>query len=221
MSLTVAELHLLAPRCHNPEVWQPVLDAAMQKYEIDSGNRRAFFLANILHESMELSHTEENLNYSAAALLATWPKHFDADGAAWCAHRPDAIANRAYANRMGNGPEASGDGWRFRGRGLLQVTGRSGYAAAAAALGLDCLADPALLAEPEGACLSAAEFFARTGCRELADAGDFNGVVEKINGGLLGLDSRLRYLGECSRILVPAVAPAPAPAPPAPAEVIA
>lgn len=171
--------------------WLPHLQAACDRFEINTRNRVACFLATIGVESAALTSVVENLNYSAAGLLATWPSHFSATTAAACARNPQAIANIVYANRMGNGAPASGDGWHYRGRGLIQITGRANYATAGAALGLDLVNHPELLEQPANAALSAAWFWTEHGCNPLADSGDMVAVTKKVNGGTNGLAERL------------------------------
>ncbi len=138
----------------------------------------------------------ENLNYSPRGLAATWPSRYrGADGqpnalAQRLARNPQAIANNAYASRNGNGDEPSGDGWRFRGRGLLQITGRSNYRAAGAGLGQPLECEPEVLEQPEWAAISAAWWWASHGLNELADCGEFAAITRRINGGTCGLDDR-------------------------------
>ena len=163
--------------------------------------RLAMFLAQVAHESGGLLHVSENLNYSAEALLACFPSHFDSDTAEDYARQPERIADCCYADRMGNGNEASGDGWSYRGRGLIQITGRANYAACGAALGLDLIAHPELLETPANAALSAAWFWASHGCNGLADAGDFVGITKRINGGVNGLADRQAYLARAQSVL--------------------
>ncbi|TDR79985.1 glycoside hydrolase family 19 protein [Paludibacterium purpuratum] len=181
--------------------WQASLSTACAKYLINTPRRIAAFLSQVGVESAGLSALVENLNYSADGLLATFPTHFDAALAAQYARAPQKIANRVYAGRMGNGDEASGDGWVYRGRGLLQITGCAGYAACGKALGLDLLAHPEWLELPANAALSAAWYFAGHGCLALADAGDLRGVTRAINGGLNGYAERLALFGAAERVL--------------------
>ncbi len=167
-------------------VFVPALNRAMARFKIDSRVRQAAFIAQIGHESGQLRRLVENLNYSAEALVRTWPNRFTAQTAAACARQPEKIANRVYGGRMGNGPEASGDGWRFRGRGLIQLTGRSNYRAAAGGLGLPLEAQPELLEQPEQAAQSAAWWWSTHGLNELADAGRFQDIGSIINTGSPG-----------------------------------
>lgn len=172
------------------------LQLVFLRFSLTTPTRQSAFLAQAAHESAGFTRLTENLNYSATGLAATWPGRFrGADGqpsalARALHRRPEAIANVVYANRMGNGPEASGDGWRYRGRGLLQITGRAQYQRCGAALGLPLVEQPDLLALPEPAVLSAAWFWQVNGLNELADAGDFEAIARRINGGLNGLAER-------------------------------
>jgi len=181
--------------------WAPALNDCMRACAITSSVRQAAFLAQVMVESSELRHVDEALGYSAQRLRQVWPQRFPSDEmVAKYAHNPAALANRVYAGRMGNGDETSGDGWRFHGRGLIQLTGRDNYQALAQAMRLDVLADPDLLLAPAGAALSAAWFWQSKGLNELADhlEGDqadqhFEQITRRINGGTLGLDERRAY----------------------------
>ncbi len=166
------------------------LNAAMARFGINTPQRAAAFLAQCAHESGRFLHVEENLNYSADALQRVWPNRFDADHAQLYAHQPQRIANRAYAGRNGNGDEASGDGWRFRGRGFIQLTGRENYRRLEIALGEHIVDNPDHVATPKYAALSAAWFWSYNGLNALADAGDIVAITKRINGGTLGLDER-------------------------------
>lgn len=177
-------------------VFISVLTPALSRFSISTPIRQSAFLAECAHESAGFSRLAENLNYSAAGLAATWPGRFrGVDGqpnalALAYQRRPVVIANHVYANRMGNGSEESGDGWRYRGRGLLQITGRGMYQRCGEALGLPLLEQPDLLLQPEPAVLSAAWFWQSNGLNALADAGDLEGITRRINGGLNGLAER-------------------------------
>ena len=179
--------------------WLPHLSMAAHRYQIDANPRRlAAWLATIAHESARLTSVVENLNYSAQGLAATWPSRYaDMAGqptatAIRIARRQEDIANLTYAGRLGNGSAGSGDGWRYRGRGLIQITGRANYAQSGAELGLNLIAKPELLEQPYLAALSAAEWWHRHGCNQIADTGDMAAVTRKVNGGLTGLDDRLQ-----------------------------
>jgi putative chitinase len=154
----------------------------------------AGFLAQVGHESGGLRFTIENLNYRAEALTRLWPSRFPPGIAESYAMQPERIANRAYADRMGNGDEASGDGWAYRGRGLIQLTGKDNYAAFSLEANNEALTKPDLVAEVELAALSAGWFWSSNGLNALADNKDIVGMTVKINGGTNGLDDRqMRY----------------------------
>lgn len=178
--------------------WLAPLNAAMRACAIDTPPRQAAFLAQVLVESGGLCAREEVLNYRPERLRAVWPSHFHDDADVLrCAHHPEALANHVYASRMGNGDEKSGDGWRYRGRGLIELTGRENYARFAKASGLDVLARPDLLLEPCGAAHSAAWFWADHKLNEAADAttgvdaaARFDQISRRINGGSIGLGER-------------------------------
>ncbi len=169
------------------------LNTAMQEFSINTPLRQAAFIAQTAHESIGYTATKENLNYSAAALTATWPTRFQPEVAAMYARQPEKIANRAYGGRLGNGDEASGDGWRYRGRGIIQITGKSNYRECGAGLGLNLVATPELLEEQSNAFRSGAWFWDSRTLSPLADVGDFLAITKKINGGTNGLADRERY----------------------------
>jgi putative chitinase len=192
------------------ERWLPHVQNAMARFGIESKNQVAAWLAQTAHESGGYTMLTENLNYKAATLAACWPNRFavvgadkkpvkDAQGkmtptavANAIAGKPELIANLVYSSRMGNGPAESGEGWKYRGRGLKQLTGKDNYTRCGAALQLDIVANPDLLLEPEGAAMSAAWFWSVNKCGALADANDFTGLTKKINGGTIGLADRER-----------------------------
>lgn len=163
--------------------WGVAVEQAFSCYSITTSLRQAAFLAQASHESGGFSRLEENLNYGSAGLLLTFPKHFNQAQAETYAHHQDMIANRAYADRMGNGPEGSGDGWRYRGRGILQLTGKDAYRDCGKAIGMDLLSKPELLAQPLGASHSAGWEWSSRDLNKLADAGDFDGISDLINLG--------------------------------------
>ncbi|MBJ9973951.1 glycoside hydrolase family 19 protein [Pseudomonas sp. S75] len=187
MPITEQQLLQILPRSAAvAEAFLPALNAAMMRWDIDSPARMAAFLAQVGHESGQLLERVENLNYSAEALLRTWPSRFDAQTARAYERQPQRIANRVYGGRMGNGPEDSGDGWRYRGRGLIQLTGHDNYQAAAQALDLPLLERPELLETPEAAAQSAAWWWAAHGLNALADAGRIADIGSIINTGQPG-----------------------------------
>lgn len=175
----------------------PYFDSLMMafgRFGLSSIQRQAPFLGQVHHESGGFLHTVENLNYSAEALRRTWPSRFpDEKTAASYARQPEKIGNHVYANRMGNGDEASGDGWRYRGQGLIQLTGRDNVLAYSKTVYGDdrVLKNPALLQLPTDAVLSAGWFWDSRNLNPLADAADYEGITKRINGGTLGLDDRI------------------------------
>lgn len=177
------------------------LNACFDKFGINTHLHIAAFLAQVGHESGRLSQVVENLNYSADALRRTWPSRFMPDLAIQVARQPDRIANIVYGGRMGN--VELGDGWKYRGRGLIQITGRDNYAACSKALFGDdrLLRNPELLEQPEWACMSAAWFWDSRGLNSLADKGDIVGVTKKINGGTNGLEDRKALYEKALKVL--------------------
>lgn len=151
--------------------WLTPIKNAAAAYDISTARRMAHFLAQCSAESGRFSSFNENLNYSAAGLVATWPSRFTKKTAPAYARNPQKIANYVYAGRLGNGNAASGDGWKYRGRGLIQLTGKSGYANFGKAVGQNFLANPDLLLQPNWAALSAAWFWKNNGLNALADKG--------------------------------------------------
>ena len=176
------------------EKWCIPLRYTCSNFDINTPNRVAGFLAQIGHESGGFRFTSENLNYRSEALTRVWPTRFPPGIAESYAMQPERIANRAYADRMGNGDEASGDGWKYRGRGLIQLTGKDNYAAFSMSADNEALVKPHLVAEPELAALSAGWFWQTNGLNALADDKDIVGMTKQINGGTNGLDDRqMRY----------------------------
>lgn len=193
---TAVELLRIAPLCSRPEVWAVSLGAAAAVFDIrDNADRLCMWTANLLHESGQLRRLEEDLRYSAGRLREMWPARFATwDLARHFAGRPEDIANYVYANRMGNGDETSGDGWRFRGRGPIQLTGRINYARAGEALGQPLVVEPELVLQPDIGALTAAWYWAQAGCNTLADRGLFGDAVRAVNGALTAIEDRSAYL---------------------------
>lgn len=181
--------------------WFGPLTAAMEAYEITTPAREAMFLAQTAHESMDFTALVEHMNYSAIRLRQVFPKYFSEEEAEAYANNGPWIAERVYGGRMGNGPEGSGDGWRFIGRGLIHITGRSNYRECGAALGADLTASPELLELPDWAAASAAWFWWSRGLNAMADAGDYEGVTRTINGGTIGLAERQAKLASIQRAM--------------------
>lgn len=173
------------------------LAEAMSKYGITTPARQAAFLAQLAHESAELRRVQENLNYSWERLRKVFPRYFRTDPEAQAYDRqPERIANRVYANRMLNGDETSGDGWRFRGRGPIQVTGRENYRKSGQALGIGLESDPDRLLDPAIGCMAAAWYWHSRGLNALADSDDenaFREITRRINGGFFGLEERVHF----------------------------
>ena len=180
----------------NLDKYCPHLTGLMPKYGMDTPLRQRHFLAQLLHESGWFQYVRENLNYSAEGLLKIFPKYFSSISLARQYERqPEKIANQVYGNRLGNGNVASGDGWRFIGRGLIQITGRFNYENVSQALFVDLrlLDKPSLLEEPQYAVESACYFWKSNNLNALADEDDIVAVTKRINGGVNGLDDRKRY----------------------------
>ena len=176
------------------EKWHVALQFTCNKFEINTPERVAGFLSQTGHESGGFRFTSEDLHYRAEALTRIWSQRFPPGVAESYAMQPERIANRAYADRMGNGDEASGEGWLYRGRGLIQLTGKDSYAAFSLAADNEALVKPDLVAEPELAALSAGWFWVDKGLNALADAKDIVGMSKRVNGGTNGLDDRqMRY----------------------------
>ncbi|SEC24520.1 putative chitinase [Pseudomonas saponiphila] len=200
MPITQQQLLQILPQARQVAgFFVPALNAAMSRFKIDSPVRMAAFIAQVGHESGQLTRMVENLNYSAQGLLATWPSRFTAQTAAAVARQPEKIANIVYAGRMGN--TLPGDGWKYRGRGLIQLTGANNYRAAGAALGLDLVNHPELVEQQETAALVAGWFWQSNGLNELADAGQFDKITRAINGGLNGQADRLALRDAAVKVL--------------------
>jgi putative chitinase len=191
------------------EKWLPYVQKALNRFDITSEKQVAAWIAQTAHESGGYVNLTENLNYSDVGLAGTWPNRFaeidpstkkpkkDAKGFnipnrfAKALHRnPEAIANVVYGGRLGNGPIESGEGWKHRGMGLKQLTGKENHKRCGDALGIDFISNPEKLLEPEYASLSAAWFWVDKKCGPLADADDFVGLTKRINGGTIGLQDR-------------------------------
>ena len=172
--------------------------AAMSSLE-----RRAAFLAQLAHESASFTAISENLNYSAVGLMKTFKKYFPTQELAdQYAKKPMAIANRVYAKRMGNGDEASGDGWKYRGRGFLQLTGKKNYTAAGLDLGVDMINDPDYATTPEGAVNTALWYWKKNNLNIYSDVENIREMTRIINGGYNGLDERIANYNKAKEILL-------------------
>lgn len=174
----------------NGSEWVDLMNKFLPLYGISTPPRVAMFIAQCGHESGNFGRITENLNYSAQNLIANWPKRFNIATAAICARKPEKIANKVYADRMGNGSEASGDGWKFRGRGLIQITGKANYAAFAESAHLTLNEAIAYLETKEGALKSALWFWGEHSLNTLSDHQNVLSVTKIINGGTNGLSDR-------------------------------
>lgn len=186
----VEHVHSLLQGNPHSADWYKALCDELPKYQITTVPRVAMFMAQCGHESANFTALKENLNYQAHALSSIWPKRFPPDVAAQYAHNQEAIANRAYCDRMGNGPEESGDGWKFHGRGLIQLTGRSLYEAFAREIGKDLDETVEYCETFDGAIESACFFWEHHGLNAISDAGDIVHATKVINGGTLGIKDR-------------------------------
>ena len=203
------QLVAVMPALERPSLWHGALCSAMQQFGIDTVPRAAAFLAQIAYESDQCREIQERLNFSAVGLTRTWPKRFPTlELARPYEYHPEKLANFIYANRLGNGPTESRDGYRFRGRGLIQFVGRSNYAAVSDALGVDFVSNPDSLLDPRHASMSAAWFWKTRGLSELADdrsddddSDDFRQITRVINGGLNGFLDRVDFWTRAKRVL--------------------
>lgn len=188
----------------NPYIdnWHHALDLCLPDYDINTPRRVAMFIAQCAHESGGFKFLKENLNYKAASLMKVWPRYFPTQEIAnQYAGKQEMIANRAYGGRMGNGPEATGDGWRFCGRGLIQLTGRNNYQNFADSIETPVEDIPAYLQTFEGAVQSACWFWETNNLNRWSDQGDVLTVTKKINGGTLGLADRTKHYQHALHIL--------------------
>ncbi len=197
-------LQAVAPRLSADQraAWVAVLAASLPKAGIAAPRCAAAFLGQCAVESGGFLSLEEDLNYSAERLCAVWPARFpDADSARACAFQPETLANRVYGNRMGNGDEASGDGWRFRGRGLIQITGRSAYDSFASAVSMTLDQAVAHAATQAGAADSAVWFWTANDLNALATTWSIDAMTRKINGGMEGAAERIRLCQAALQVL--------------------
>ena len=188
----------------NPYIdhWYEALEQALPDYDINTPERVAAFMAQTAHESGEYRAIKENLNYRAVSLRKVFPKYFPTDElAAAYAQQPEKIANRVYANRMGNGPEESGDGYRYCGRGLIQLTGKSNYQTFADSIEITPEEVSEFLATFEGAVQSACWFWEANDLNKWADKGDIVMLTKKINGGTIGLEDRIEHYNHILHVL--------------------
>ena len=201
-NFTKQQLKEMIPKNPYVDQWFEAISEILPEYEITTPQRVAAFLAQCAHESGGFVFLKENLNYKAASLRRVFPKYFADDAiAAQYAGKGEMIANRVYANRMGNGDEASGDGYRFCGRGLIQLTGRSNYTNFAMSIETPVEEIPAFLQTFEGAVQSACWFWENNNLNKWADAGDIEKMTRIINGGTIGLEDRKRHYEHALHVL--------------------
>lgn len=189
--LTLEQIKYLCPLNKNPKDLTTFLNAILPKYDINTKERIACFLAQCSHESNQFTTLKENLNYSASGLHSTWKKRFPTLDSARPYHRnPEKIANKVYCDRMGNGSEASGEGYKYRGRGCIQLTGKENYTKFAKSIGKTLDETVSYCETLEGALESGCFFWKTNNLNKLVDAGNFTGLTKAINGGENGLEER-------------------------------
>jgi len=189
---------------HIDPKWVDPLNATFQRFGILTPRQQAAFIGQCGHECGNFRILEENLNYRAETLMKVWPKRFPTlEIANQYARNPKKIANKVYADRMGNRDEASGDGYRFRGRGCIQLTGSANYYHAGQALGVDFIMEPDLVATPQYAALTAGFFWHTQKLNALAESGNNLAITKKINGGTLGLNDRILHTNQALALLEP------------------
>ncbi len=203
--LTLEQLKQLLPKNPYVEHWHRALAQLLPDYDINTPQRIAAFVAQCAHESGGFTALKENLNYKAVTLRKIFPKYFPDDAIAnhyaSLPNKQEAIANKVYASRMGNGDEASGDGYRYCGRGLIQLTGKNNYQAFADSLEMDVEDVPEYLATFEGAAQSACWFWESNNLNQWADKGDILTLTKRINGGTIGLDDRIKHYQHALHVL--------------------
>jgi putative chitinase len=188
----------------NPYIpqWYHALSMILPDYNIDTVPRVAAFVAQCAHESANFKFLKENLNYKAESLMRVWPSRFpNMDVARQYAMQPEKIANKVYCDRMGNGPESSGDGWRYAGKGLIQLTGKDNYTRFAESIETPVEEIPDYLGTFEGAVQSACWFWEVNGLNQWADAGDILTLTKRINGGVIGLEDRKKHYAHALHVL--------------------
>ena len=203
--LTLSQLQQLIPRNPYVKQWHSALSRLLPDYEINTPRRIAAFVAQCAHESGGFTALRENLNYKAGTLRKIFSKYFPTDEMAQqyatMPNKQQAIANLVYANRMGNGPPESGDGWRFAGKGLIQLTGKDNYTWFAASLGISVEEAAEYLETFEGAAQSACWFWETNKLNQWADAGDILMLTKRINGGTIGLEDRKKHYEHALHVL--------------------
>jgi putative chitinase len=182
--------------------WLGPFEQVFAKYDISTPLRQAAFIGQCSHESVNFTKLEESLYYTAPRLMAVWPSRFPTlDVAEQYAANPEKLGEKVYGHRADLGNTEDGDGFRFHGRGIIQLTGRTLYANCGSGIGMDLLSDPDLLITPQYAALSAGWFWNKKGLNALADASDYDTMTKRINSGLLGLDDRKAKIATALSIL--------------------
>ena len=189
-------------KLHIGDQWVDALNATFERFDISTPVRQAAFIGQCGHECGNFRILEENLNYRAETLMKLWKSRFPTiEVANEYAKNPKKIANKVYSSRMGNRDEASGDGYRFRGRGCIQLTGSANYHHAGQALGVDLIMEPDLVATPQYAALTAGWFWNTHKLNQFADVRDFKTMTKKINGGFIGLEDRIKHINHALEVL--------------------
>ena len=202
MELKLNQLKEMVHGIPYAEQWHHALEQLLPDYQINTPKRIAAFIAQCAHESGGFRFVSENLNYKAESLMKVFPKYFHTKELANAyAKNPEKIANRVYANRMGNGDEASGDGFKYRGRGLIQLTGKENYSWFAASLQISPEEATEYMSTFEGAAQSACWFWETNNLNKEADAGDIKLMTRKINGGFIGLEDRIKHYNHALHVL--------------------
>jgi len=208
--ISIKQFKEFAPHTKYAEQWHATLFGAQEElgggtllndYDINTPKRIAAFMAQCHHESGGFVFVTENLNYKASGLIKVFPKYFDMESAQKYEKQPQKIANRVYANRMGNGPESSGDGWKHRGRGAIQLTGKDNYTRFAAAIDKTVDETIAHLETLDGAIESACWFWKTNKLNVFCDKDDIVGMTKRINGGTIGLDDRREHYETAKKVL--------------------
>lgn len=205
MNLSLQQLQQLLPKNPYVKQWHSALSRLLPDYEINTPQRIAAFVAQCAHESGSFTALRENLNYKAATLRKIFPKYFPTDEMAQqyasLPNKQEAIANLVYANRMGNGPPESGDGYRYAGKGLIQLTGKDNYTWFAASLSISVEEAAEYLETFEGAAQSACWFWETNNLNQWADKGDILTLTKRINGGTIGLEDRIKHYEHALHVL--------------------
>lgn len=201
MNITTQQFNQCCPTCKNPNTVTEALNKILPLYNIKTLEEVAGFISECAHESSDFNRLEENLNYSSQGLLVTWKSHFSADIVDKYARQPEKIANRAYANRMGNGDEASGDGWKYKGRGAIQVTGKDNYTLFAKYKSINITDAVTYASKIEGAIDISAWFWYVNNLNKFADIKDDVKMTKIINGGTIGAADRQTRFNTCLKVL--------------------